>query len=75
MSYVSLMVHVGADRELGGRIGIAADLADRFHARLIGVAESIHSQACPTLQDMRSVLDYKGQRFCKAVGKHDRDVE
>ena len=38
MSYVSLMVHVDADRELGGRIGIAADFADRFHARLIGVA-------------------------------------
>jgi hypothetical protein len=38
VSYVSLMVHVDADRELGGRISIAADLADRFHARLIGIA-------------------------------------
>ena len=80
MSYVSLMVHVDADRELGGRIGIAADLADRFHARLIGVAgwapmsvflaqEALinPAPAVPDLQDMKSLLDLKGQQFCKAV--------
>jgi hypothetical protein len=38
MSYVSLMVHVDADSELSGRVSIAADLADRFHAHLIGIA-------------------------------------
>jgi len=88
VSYVSLMVHVDADRELGGRISIAADLADRFHARLIGIAgwapmsvflaeEALidPAPAVPDLQDMKSLLDLKGQQFCKAVGKHDREVE
>jgi nucleotide-binding universal stress UspA family protein len=88
VSYVSLMVHVDADRELGGRIGIAADLIDRFHAPLIGVAAwapmsvflaeeaLIHSSpTVPDLQDMKSVLDHKGQQFCKAIGKRGREVE
>ena len=38
MSYASLMVHVDVDSELSGRVNIAADLAERFHAHLIGVA-------------------------------------
>jgi hypothetical protein len=38
MSYASLMVHVDADGELAGRVGIAAGLADLFDAHLIGVA-------------------------------------
>ena len=38
MSYASLLVHVDADGQLDGRTNIAVDLADRFHARLIGVA-------------------------------------
>ena len=38
MPYVMRMVHVDADHELGGRIGIAADLADRSHARLVTFA-------------------------------------
>ena len=88
MSYVSLMVHVDADRELGGRIGIATDLADRFHARLIGVAgwapmsvflaeEALinPAPAVPDLQDMKSLLDLKVQQFCKAIGKDGHEVE
>ena len=38
MSYASLLVHVDVDRQLDGRSSIAADLADRFHALLIGLA-------------------------------------
>ena len=38
MSYATLMVHVDVDAELGCRVGIAAGLAERFHAHLIGVA-------------------------------------
>ena len=30
MSYATLMVHVDADAELGGRVSVAADLAERF---------------------------------------------
>ena len=38
MSYATLMVHVDVDAELGCRVGIAAGLAERFHAHLVGVA-------------------------------------
>ena len=88
MSYVSLMVHVDADRELGGRIGIATDLADRFHARLIGVAgwapmsvfladEALinPSTTVPPLQEMKAALERKGQQFCAAVSRAGREVE
>jgi nucleotide-binding universal stress UspA family protein len=82
------MVHVDAERELSGCIGIAADLADRFHARLIGVAgwapmsvflaeEALinPSPTATTLQDAKSLLDYKGHQFCAGVGRPDREVE
>ena len=32
MSYAALMVHIDVDAELGSRVGIAADLAERFRA-------------------------------------------
>ena len=38
MSYATLMVHVDLDEELSGRVKVAADLAERFRAHLIGVA-------------------------------------
>jgi hypothetical protein len=38
MSYASLMVHVDVDADLGGRVSVSADLAERFRAHLIGVA-------------------------------------
>ncbi len=88
MSYVSLMVHVDLDSELSGRVGIAADLADRFHAHLIGVAgwapmsvflaeeAMIHpATTVPDLQAMKAALDRKGQQFCSAVRMRDREVE
>ena len=88
MSYVSLMVHVDADSDLSGRASIAADLADRFHAHLIGVAgwapmsvflaeEALinPSTTVPDLLELKAALDRKGQQFCSAVRKRDREVE
>ncbi|HEY7665329.1 MAG TPA: universal stress protein [Xanthobacteraceae bacterium] len=76
------------DAELSGRVEIAADLAGRFHAHLIGLAgwapmsvfladearnEPLPSE--PHLQDMRSLLDQKGKAFCGVVGKMDPPPE
>jgi nucleotide-binding universal stress UspA family protein len=80
------MVHVDADSELSGRVGIAADLADRFHAHLIGIAgwapisvflaeEARIDPTVPELQDMKCSLDRKGEQFCAAVGKKGRQAE
>ena len=38
MSYSSLLVHVDVDGEIGGRVRLAAGLADQFHSHLIGAA-------------------------------------
>ena len=38
MSYSSLLVHVDVDGEIGGRVRLAAGLADHFHSHLIGAA-------------------------------------
>ena len=88
MSYASLMVHVQADGELSGRVSIAAELADRFHAHLIGVAAwapmtlflSEETRAGPAatephLQDMQSQLDRKGRQFRAAVESGGRRAE
>jgi nucleotide-binding universal stress UspA family protein len=88
MSYASLLVHVDADGQLDGRINIAADLADRFHARLIGVAGWAPMSVFPAeealenpapgdfhLQDMKALLEKKGKEFRAACGRPDRRVE
>ena len=88
MSYASLLVHVDADGQFDGRIGIAADLADQFHALLIGIggwapmsvflaeeAVSGRTPTVPELQDMKRLLDLKGKEFCAAFGTPDRRVE
>ena len=88
MSYASLLVHVDVDGELSGRISVAADLADRFHARMIGVAGWAPMSVFPPeealenptlgdfhLQDMKTLLDQKGKAFCATVGTPDRRVE
>ncbi len=88
MSYATLMVHVDLDGELGGRVKIAADLAERFRAHLIGVAgwapmsvfladEARNDPATSEthLQDMRSLLDRKGAEFRAAVGKAHPQAE
>ena len=80
MSYASLMVHVDVDAEVGGRVAIAADLADRFRTHLIGVAGWAPMSVFPAdnpqndpvppdphFQDMKALLDQKGQEFHAAV--------
>ena len=80
MSYSSLMVHVDVDAELGCRVGIAAGLAERFHAHLIGVAgwapmsvflaeDARNNRAPPDFHfhDMETLLDRKGEQFKATV--------
>ena len=47
MSYASLMVHVDVDADIGGRVSVSADLAERFRAHLIGVAGWAPMSVCP----------------------------
>ncbi len=88
MSFGSLLVHVDVDGPLGARIGIAAELADRFQARLIGVAawasmsvflaeeaSTAGTPSVPELQDMQSLIDVKGREFCAALKAPSRRVE
>jgi nucleotide-binding universal stress UspA family protein len=88
MTYATLMVHVDVDGELGGRVQVAADLADRFRAHLIGIAgwapmsiftaEDAPAKPAPEdlhLQDMQTLLDQKGKQFCAAVGTGGRRAE
>ena len=76
MSYATLMVHVDVDAELGCRVGIAAGLAERFHAHLIGVAgwapmsvflaeDACNDRTPPDFHchDMKTLLDRKGEQF------------
>ena len=80
MSYATLMVHVDVDAELGCRVGIAAGLAERFRAHLIGVAgwapmsvflaeDARNDRAPPDFHchDMKTLLDRKGEQFQTAV--------
>jgi nucleotide-binding universal stress UspA family protein len=88
MSYASLLVHVDADGQLAVRSRIAADLADRFRAVLIGIAgwapmsvfladeaRNGRTLTVPELQNMKSLLDLKGKEFCAALGGPNRRVE
>jgi nucleotide-binding universal stress UspA family protein len=88
MTYTTLMVHVDVDSELGGRAHLAAGLADRLGAHLIGIAgwapmAVFLAADAPTepavgdfhLQDMRTLLDQKGKQFCAAVDSGDRRAE
>ena len=87
MSYAVLMVHVGAGRIDARRIRLAVDLADRFHARLIGIAG--RSYLPPFLaeapavgperndgeqKEMMDVLAGMGKKF-HAAAKHVGHVE
>ncbi len=88
MSYATLMVHVDVDAKLGRRVNIAADLAERFRARLIGIAGwapmSVSAPEEPGndttqsdfhLQDMKTLLEQKGKEFRAAVSKLDGRTE
>jgi nucleotide-binding universal stress UspA family protein len=88
MSYATLMVHVDVDGKMDGRVSVAADLAGRFDAHLIGIAsgapisvvlgEDARNEAAaetPRLRDIKTLLDEKGQQFRAAVGTSARRVE
>jgi hypothetical protein len=88
MSYATLMVHIDLYGELGGHVEVAVDLAERFHAHLIGVAgwapmsAVLADNPCndPTssethLPEFKRLLDQRGREFCAAVGKGDSHPE
>lgn len=89
MSHASILVHFNAEGPLNGRCSIAADLADRFHALLIGIAgwapmsvfpppEDVLEKAAMSdchLQEMKTLLDQKGTEFCAAFARPSRPVE
>jgi nucleotide-binding universal stress UspA family protein len=88
MPYASLLVHVDLEGQLGRHVSIAAELADFFRARLVGVAgwapmsiflaqEALDHPGIGDfhLQDMKTLLDQKGKEFCAALGRPDRKVE
>ena len=88
MSYNSLLVHVDVDGEIGGRVRLAAGLADHFHSHLIGAAswmarpafvvESAVIDPEPTEEDykeMRAVLSRREKEFRTCVGEARSQVE
>ena len=88
MSYATLMVYVEVEGKLDGRVSVAADLARRFDAHLIGIAsgapisvvlgEDAANEAAaqtPHLRDIKALLDEKAQQFRAAVGTNVRGVE
>src|SRR6516225_10565901 len=88
MSYTTLMVYVDVEGKPDGRVSVAADLARRFDAHLIGIAsgapisvvlgEDVANEAAaetPRLRDIKALLDEKAQQFRATVGSSSRRVE
>ena len=88
MSYGSLLVHVDVDGEIGGRVRLAAGLADQFHSHLIGVASCMArppfvAAGLPVVaesteedyQEIREVLSRRGMEFRAAVGGEGSKAE
>jgi len=88
MSYATLMVYVDVESKPDGRVSVAADLARRFDAHLIGIASGASisvvlgedapnaaAAETPQLRDMKALLDQKGQEFRAAIGTSGRRVE
>jgi nucleotide-binding universal stress UspA family protein len=88
MSYSSMLVHVDVDGEIGGRVRLAAGLADQFHSHLIGAAswmtrppfvvEGVTIDPEPTEEDykkMREVLGRRGKEFHALAGRGQSQVE
>jgi nucleotide-binding universal stress UspA family protein len=67
MSYAALMVHVGAERDLNHRVRLAADLATRFQAALIGIAGWLPTPAFAiddnAVDDKTSTVDSDRQKM------------
>ncbi len=88
MSYATIMVHVDVSGDLDGRVRIAAQLAERFQSRLIGVSswmprppfmvEDLVIDPGPTaeqLANMTAALQRRGEAFKVAVGIDGSRVE
>ena len=87
MSFATLMVHIDVDGELGAQVRVAADLAGRFDAHVIGVAgwapmsvflaeEALdRPPPAPHLNDMRTLLDQKGGELKAALKSSGRSLE
>jgi nucleotide-binding universal stress UspA family protein len=88
MSYAALMIHVDADGELGRHVEIAGALAERLRAHVIGVAgwapmsvfladaaRAGASPPAPHLQDMKTLLDQKGEQLRAVLAATGRTIE
>jgi nucleotide-binding universal stress UspA family protein len=88
MSYASIMVHVDVTGGLGGRVQVAAQLAERFQAHVIGITswmprvpfkiEGIAIDPVLSTEDLAErtrILDRRGHAFRAAVRLDERRVE
>jgi len=88
MSYATIMVHVDVFGDLGAHVKVASELAERFHAHLIGISswaptsvflaeEALQDPmpSTPPLHEMKSILDIKGQQFRAAFHTGGRTAE
>jgi nucleotide-binding universal stress UspA family protein len=89
MSYSTLLVHVDLDEATGGRIQLAAGLADHFHSHLIGAASwmarppfvvggGVTIDPGPMeeeYKEMREALSRRGEEFRAFVGADRSKVE
>jgi nucleotide-binding universal stress UspA family protein len=88
MSFKALMVHVDLNGAVDGRVRLAAELAGRFDALLIGIsawaprpafiADAAVVEAMPAeidLQVMSGLLKAKGEEFSAIAGRGGRPVE
>ncbi len=88
MSYASLMVHVDLDYRNDARLKIAGDLAERFKARVIGVAAQ--AEVTPVyyadsyssafiaerdLADIKQRMQQAEERFRTALSGRVKDIE
>ena len=80
MSYATLMVYVDVQGKLDGRVSVAADLARRFDAHLIGIGsgapisvvlgEDAEAAAeTPQLRDLAALLGEKARSFVLRSGR------
>jgi nucleotide-binding universal stress UspA family protein len=88
MTYASMMVQVDVTGDLNGRVRLAAQLADQFQSRLIGISswmprppfavEGVVIDPELTAEDLESrtrLLNQRGEAFKAAVGMEARRVE
>jgi len=88
MSYATIMVHVDADGEISGRVRVAAQLANQFKSRLIGISswrprppfaiEGVVIDPKLTTEDIvnrNAALKARGEKFKTGAGLESHRVE